>query len=90
MPRYRINHRYNSGDFGPYAEGTEVELTEEEAAWLDHDSPGVVILVDTASERDARQAADRAEMAKYERKVSPVTRTAPARRGRPPKAGGSS
>jgi hypothetical protein len=67
MPRYKINHRYSSGDHGPYEEGNEVELTEEEAAWLNHDSPGLLDEVDQG--KQAREKRERnAEIAKlYER-----------------------
>lgn len=67
MPRYKINHRYSSGDHGPYEAGNEVELTEEEAAWLNHDSPGLLDEVDQG--RQAREKRERnAEIAKlYER-----------------------
>lgn len=67
MPRYRINHRYSSGDHGPYEEGNEVELTEEEAAWLNHDSPGLLNEVDQGKQAREKQARN-AELAKlYER-----------------------
>lgn len=67
MPRYKINHRYSSGDHGPYEAGNEVELTEEEAAWLNHDSPGLLSEVDQGKQaRDKRER--NAEIAKlYER-----------------------
>lgn len=90
MPRYRIMHRYSSGDFGPYAKGTEVELTEEDAAWLDHDSPGVVELIDTDAEKEARAAADREEMKKYERKTTAAKPTTSRRAPTRKPTGGSS
>lgn len=80
MPRYQIQHKYSSGDFGPFEKGTEIELTEEDAEWLEHDSPGVTKLIDTDADRAARNEADREEMAKYERKTSPASKTAPAKR----------
>src|ERR1044072_7949091 len=67
MPRYKINHRYSSGDHGPYEEGNEVELTEEEAAGLNHDSPGLLDKVDKGKQaREKREPSG--EIAKlYER-----------------------
>lgn len=46
MPTYRVNHRYSARrdgqDFGPYIEGSTVELTEDDAAWVNRDSEGVL------------------------------------------------
>lgn len=88
MPRYRIMHRYSSGDFGPFEKGTEVELTEEDAEWLEHDSPGVTELIDTDAEKAKRQEADREEMKKYERKTTTSTTTRRGNSGR--RTGGGS
>jgi len=90
MPRYRIKHRYSSGDFGPFEKGTEIELTEEDAEWLEHDSPGVTELIDTDADRQARQEADREEMAKYERKQTVKPTTAKRATGTTRRTGGGS
>lgn len=46
MPAYAVNHRYRAvrdGDvFGPYEPGMTVELGEDDAAWVNRDSPGAL------------------------------------------------
>lgn len=48
MPRYTVNHRYESRrdgrQWGPWVAGTVVDLSPADAAWLNADSPGVVVL----------------------------------------------
>lgn len=43
MPRYLVAHRYFS-NLGTFAEGTEVEVDEHLAAWINRDSPGTLVL----------------------------------------------
>ncbi|HEV2778826.1 MAG TPA: hypothetical protein VGX25_05440 [Actinophytocola sp.] len=44
--RYTVKHAYQSyrdGQlFGPWKAGTEVELTESDAEWVERDSPGAL------------------------------------------------
>lgn len=42
MPRYRVNHDYASDGHGPWTKGSEVEATDDEAAWVNSDSPGTL------------------------------------------------
>lgn len=44
MPRFAVQRRYfavdNGQPIGPFAEGTEVELEQDRAEWINRDSPG--------------------------------------------------
>lgn len=48
MPKYVVNHDYESSEdgvrWGPWEAGTELNLAPEEADMLNADSPGVVAL----------------------------------------------
>lgn len=68
MPRYTVQHRYSARrdgqTLGPWVEGDETELTGDEAAWVNRDSPGTLApVVDKPStkpaEREAEPAKDR-------------------------------
>lgn len=89
MPRYRILHRYSSNQFGPFEVGTEIELTEEQAAWLLHDSPGVLTEIDPAEqqarkrEENERRAAAFREKAERDADKTIAAGTAAKRRARP-------
>lgn len=52
MPRYKVNRRYGTWKdgihYGPWAVGIEVELSEQDAAWFNRDSEGVLSLVEPA------------------------------------------
>jgi hypothetical protein len=43
MPRYEILHDYRSGRHGPWEQGAKIELTEEEAEWVNRDSVGTLV-----------------------------------------------
>ena len=70
MARYRVEHRYSSSSFGPWAEGDHVELDEHEAAWVNHDSEGTLKLVDpqeqAAAKRKAQEESERRRRAEQE------------------------
>lgn len=85
MPRYEILHRYSSNDFGPFEAGTQIELTEAEAAWLLHDSPGVLREIDPKAAQDAKRQLNAERAKAYEAKSD--AESAPKRRGRPPGSG---
>lgn len=88
MPRYRIVHRYSSSDFGPFDKGTEIELTPEEAAWLEHDSPGVLEEIDPDKAREEKKAANAERAKAYDSKTeAEQAKTSTTRRGRPPGSG---
>jgi hypothetical protein len=44
--RYAVMHRYSSADYGPWDEGTTIELDGASAAWVNRDSPGTLAEVD--------------------------------------------
>lgn len=94
MPRYKILHRYSSSDFGPFEAGSEIELTPEEAAWLLHDSPGVLEEIDPAEQqrlkREANAERAKAYQDKTDREAERTIATARRRQSRPPKSGDSS
>lgn len=50
MPRYLVVHPYSAftggRQLGPWQPGDEVELSEEDAAWVCRDSTGVLTLVE--------------------------------------------
>jgi hypothetical protein len=50
MPTYRTNHRYRSGTFPGWDAGVTVDLTDAEAEWVNHDSPGALTLVEPEPE----------------------------------------
>ena len=68
MPRYQMQWRYRSNGFGPWGEGDEVELQAEDAAFINRDSPGVLVEVDPAAAA-ARKRAKR-EQDEYDRAVA--------------------
>lgn len=49
MARYIVQARYGSRrdgqQYGPWAKGTEVDLSEADAAWVNRDCPGVLVAV---------------------------------------------
>lgn len=55
MPRYVAQHRYGAKrdgqQFGPWVAGTEVDLSERDAEWVNRDSPGC--LAEVGAELDA-------------------------------------
>ena len=59
MPEYVIQHSYSNGAELQFSAGQTVDLDEATAAWLEHDSPG--ILGDTAPEPADEPAADEPE-----------------------------
>lgn len=47
MPRYEVQHRYRSNDFGPWVQGDQITLDDpEEAAYVNRDSPGTLLEID--------------------------------------------
>lgn len=97
MARYHVDHRYSSGTFGPWIEGDHVELSPEEATWVNRDSEGTLSLVDPAEQarvkREAQEEGSRRQQAERDAKAAreaaaQTTETpAPKRRGRPPGSG---
>lgn len=92
MPRYRILHRYSSNQFGPFEEGTEIELTEDDAQWLLNDSPGVLEEIDPSEQQAKKRAENERRAAAYREKAERdadktiAAATATKRRARPLKA----
>lgn len=58
MPRYQVQHRYKSNDYGPWEQGDQVTLDDpEDAAYVNRDSPGTLVEIDPekqAAEKRAR------------------------------------
>lgn len=72
MPRYRVEHRYSSSGGGPWIEGDHVELSEEEASWVNRDSEGTLKLVDPQEQarlkREAQEESAQRQKAEKEAK----------------------
>jgi hypothetical protein len=68
MPRYKVQHRYRSGAFGPWEEGDEVTLdSKADAAHVNRDSPGTLEEIDpdkAAAEKRQRFEHDQEEREK--------------------------
>jgi hypothetical protein len=60
MPRYTVNHNYTAyrdgQSYGPWEAGTEVELTEPDAEWVNRDSPTTLTSVRKRQPAPARPA----------------------------------
>ena len=60
MPRHTINHSYRSTrdgqTFGPWVQGDEIEVSAEDAEWLERDSPGLIVVTQATPKRDAEDA----------------------------------
>ncbi len=60
MRRYRVTRAYFSDQggrrFGPWTAGSEVELSEDEAAWVNRDSPGVATPVSQQAPAPERES----------------------------------
>jgi len=71
MARYQVTGRYHSlrdgRSWGPWEPGTQVDLSREDAAWINRDAPGILTPLDEAPEpqqeekpaRSKRTTADR-------------------------------
>lgn len=61
MPRYEVQHRYKSNDYGPWEKGDQVTLDDpEDAAYVNRDSPGTLVEIDPekqAAEKRRQQQA---------------------------------
>ncbi len=46
MTRFKVNHHYGSNNngqqYGPWRVGTVVDVADDEAAWINRDSPGTL------------------------------------------------
>lgn len=42
MARWRVTGRYASAGYGPWVEGDEVELDDDQAGFVNRDSPGTL------------------------------------------------
>lgn len=92
MARYHVDHRYASSTFGPWVEGDHVELSPEEAKWVNHDSEGTLTLVDPQAQAAAKrklqdEAEERRRAEQAPKQEEPEVAPAPKRRGRPPGSG---
>lgn len=59
MPTYRVNHSYSAlrdgVRFGPYEQGTTVQLEEADAEWINRDSPGTLSAAKAKAEEKVEQ-----------------------------------
>lgn len=84
MPRFRVTQDYAAAGVGPLEAGTEVELDDELARWVNRDSPGTLAPLEAGPPAPAPEPppptappADRAPRrprADRQRKGSPSTR----------------
>ncbi|NMO52023.1 hypothetical protein HH310_12550 [Actinoplanes sp. TBRC 11911] len=77
MARYQVAHKYRSTrdgqQFGPYLVGDVVELSDEDAAWVNRDSPGCLEAEKPAKpEPDPDPEPDPADDAEPEREKPPT------------------
>lgn len=64
MPRYEVQHRYKSNDFGPWEPGDQITLDDpEDAAYVNRDSPGTLKEIDPEEAAAAKRAKFEAEQA---------------------------
>lgn len=61
MARYKLNHRYATQDLGPWDAGTEIELTDNEAAQVERDSPGAITVIADEPAETAEPKSNRAK-----------------------------
>jgi len=47
--RYAVMHRYSSTNYGPWDEGTTIELDDVSAGWVNRDSPGTLAEIDASA-----------------------------------------
>lgn len=80
--RYTVQHRYTASrdgqTFGPWDPGTEVELDEPDADWVNRDSEGTLKPVDAAPELAPEPSAPEPAPVTPEAEPEP----APTKRGR--------
>lgn len=60
MGRYTVQHRYAAARdgqrYGPWARGEQVELGDDDAAWINRDSPGALESADVEPPAQAEPA----------------------------------
>lgn len=72
MPRYQVQHRYKSNDYGPWEQGDQITLDDpDDAAYVNRDSPGTLVEIDPE-----KQAAEkRAKFEQQQQQARKSTRT---------------
>lgn len=80
MARYRVMHFYASSTYGPWSEGDFVDLEEDAAAWVNHDSPGTLQEVDPEVQAAEKAAAKAAAVAALEKKLEATSSKGRGRR----------
>lgn len=85
MPRYKVEHPYASGPvhqrIGPWEPGQEMDLSEEEAARINQDSPGTLSPVVSPTDADDKEPEEETEA------PAPAKRQARAGRDRQQRGG---
>jgi len=80
MARYRVMHFYASSTYGPWSEGDFVDMEEDAAAWVNHDSPGTLQKVDPEVQAAEKAAAKAATVAALEKKLKATSSKGRGRR----------
>lgn len=61
MPRYEVQHRYRSNNYGPWEKGDQITLDDpEDAIYVNRDSPGTLLEInpeDAKKQEKVKQAA---------------------------------
>jgi hypothetical protein len=78
MPRYAVLQNYGSGTYGPWEMGTQVELDEDQAVWVNRDSPGTLARVKHGQQLDLGQPVPAAALEGAEASEPAATPVEPA------------
>ena len=73
MPRYAVLKDYGSGTCGPWSMGTQVELTEAEAEWVNRDSAGTLAEVRSGVQLEMGQPVPPEKLKGYVPPLPPAT-----------------
>ncbi len=69
MPRYEVQHRYRSNDFGPWEKGDQITLDNpEDAAYVNRDSPDTLKEIDPDEAAAAKRARFEAEQSALDKR----------------------
>lgn len=77
MPRFEVQHRYRSNDFGPWEKGDQITLdNEDDAAYVNRDSPGTLKEIDPEEEAGRkREKFEQQQAALQRRRATKATGT---------------
>lgn len=76
MPRYEVQHRYKSNDFGPWEAGDQVTLDDPaDADFVNRDSPGTLVEVDPEEQAAKKRAENEKRQAAAAKPKAPTRTT---------------